>query len=100
MSNNFKNRYNKNLNIDNFTKSVFNFIKTYNTYYNYAIKNIKIKDNLIIAELHYHNKISNFDYMDNKIRDFTKVLSEELRDNIGSNVYYDIINGIIYIHVS
>tara|TARA_A100001035_G_C27596448_1_gene414432 strand:+ start:278 stop:577 length:300 start_codon:yes stop_codon:yes gene_type:complete len=99
MSNNFKNRYNKNLKIDNLSKTVLNFINTYNTYYNYTIKNIKLEDNLIIADLYYNDKISYFEYMDDEIRYFTKIFSEELRDYIGSNIYYDIIEGIIIMHV-
>ena len=37
--------------------------------------------------------------MDDTIRDFTKVLSENLRDVVGKNVYYDIDKGKIIFQI-
>tara|TARA_B100001057_G_scaffold67253_1_gene60963 strand:- start:134 stop:421 length:288 start_codon:yes stop_codon:yes gene_type:complete len=95
MTNKFRERYHKNIN----DVSLLNYLREFNTYKNYSINNIKKINNTLVGDIKYYNRSTNKNYMDETIRDFTKVLSEELRDVAGKNIYYDIDKGKIIFQI-
>ena len=95
MRNKFRERYHKNIN----DVSLLNYLREFNTYKNYSINNIKKINNTLVGDIKYYNRSTNKNYMDETIRDFTKVLSEELRDVAGKNIYYDIDKGKIIFQI-
>ena len=95
MTNKFRERYHKNIN----DVCLLNYLREFNTYKNYSINNIKKINNTLVGDLMYYDRFTNKNYMDNTIRDFTKVLSEELRDVVGKNIYYDIDKGKIIFQI-
>tara|TARA_B100000427_G_scaffold310220_1_gene299880 strand:- start:422 stop:679 length:258 start_codon:yes stop_codon:yes gene_type:complete len=62
-------------------------------YQGYYLTVVVESDYVIEAQLTKFYKNVNANYMDDYIRRFTKDLSENLREYVGKNVFYDIING-------
>ena len=95
MENKFRKRYYKNVKDIN----LFNYLREFNTFHNYSIDNLEKINNTLVGDIKYYNRFTNKNYMDASIRDFTKVLSDELRDVVGKNIFYDINYGIIIIYI-
>jgi hypothetical protein len=79
------------------TYNLYDILKKY-YYSGYTFNNIKIEQNNITAYIRQYDKFINNNYMDNILRNFTKILSEDLRDFCGKNIYYDIVDGKIIIY--
>jgi hypothetical protein len=77
---------------------LINYLKNFN-YRNIKICNLRYIEHTLTGDILKNNRIYRIDYMNTTIRDFTKVLSEELRDINNKNIYYNIKSGVITVFI-
>jgi hypothetical protein len=75
------------------------YLTDYNSFGSFSINYLASDGNTINGLIYYRNRRSRVNYMDSSVREFTKMLSLELRDLVNSNVYYNIINGEIIFQI-
>jgi hypothetical protein len=65
----------------------------------FKITGLKRVKNTVRGIILFNNRRIHVDYMNDFLRKFTHTLSLDLRDVYEKNVYYDIIDGEIIIHI-
>ena len=89
-------------NIDSeFKKRLINYIDSFKNYKLFKLKRITddTESNVIKAKLSFNNEDTSFNYMDSYIADFCTDLANDLRDDFGRNIWFDLKNGIFYFFV-
>jgi len=87
----FKERYTKKINHIN----LLELLSDKNSIGHYNILDVAKRNNTIVGYLFYNNKRLYCNYMDRYMRKFTQILSEDLRDIMGKNIFYNIVDGVI-----
>ena len=91
----FTERYKKNV----YDIDILDLLKRHNCLGNYRISDLKKSKNTLNGYILYRDEYIYDDYMDESMRKYTQYLSENLRDVVGKNIFYNIVNGKITIQI-
>lgn len=94
-------RSKKKINIINkdFKNEIINYIDEFGVFKLFTLERIKPYDNKFIkTELIFKNKSTQFDYMDDDVRDICSKIAKDLRDELNKNMYFDLVSGNFYFY--
>ena len=97
----YKKIINNNYNVAQIRKKFADFFR--NVYYENFTFNLcfprHIPQNIIRIKLLENNKITNYEYWDEEVREISSIIATELRDLFNKNIFFNLINGIFYFYI-
>jgi hypothetical protein len=98
-----KDRSKKNINLDSESRDredIINYIEEFGTYNLFTLKRVYPLDNkLIKTQLRFKNQSTQFNYMDEYVRDICCIIAHDLRDNLNKSIFFDLKSGYFYFYI-
>ena len=98
-----KNRSKKNINLESTNKDredIIDYIDKFGIYNLFTLKRIcPLDDQLIKTQLILNNQSTQFNYMDEDVRDICCIIAHDLRDSLNKNIFFDLKSGHFYFYI-
>ena len=98
-----KDRSKKTINLDSCSRDrddIINYIEEFGSYNLFTLKRVYPLDNKFIkTQLRFKNQSTQFNYMDEYVRDLCCIIAHDLRDYLNKSIFFDLKSGYFYFYI-